>query len=181
MVAWLETLGREVARGADMLDDGEVGLAANGRLEAHDIAHLQPERIGEGLHLVGLGACGLDLVGQGARLRHERIELGLLRGVRRLLQRALKRPDLLADLLLGRAQFIEPEAGRALGDISLDEAVDEGDVLAAASLGFAQGIGIGAKNRGVNHDRQPNRAPERSWIDPARRPRPDRNPHMSEP
>ena len=45
MVARLEALGGEVARRADLLEDGEVLLAADGGLEVDEVRHLQPELV----------------------------------------------------------------------------------------------------------------------------------------
>ena len=138
-----------------MLEDDEILLATDRGVEVHQVRQLQPESIGGLGLLIRRGLGGLGALGKISGLGHQGIELGLggcLRGiVRCLLQGTLERADLLADELLAIAQLIEVGLGRPLGDIGLNEAVDDRDVFATAALGLADPIGVGAQNLGIDH------------------------------
>ena len=68
VVARREALGREVAWRADLLEDGEVLLAADGGLEVDEVRHLQPELVDDVAGGVGRALGVLDLVGECLRL-----------------------------------------------------------------------------------------------------------------
>jgi hypothetical protein len=155
VIARLEAVGREISRGADMLEDDEILLATDRGVEVHQVRQLQPQSIGGLGLLIRCGFGSLGALGKISGLGHQGIELGLggcLRGIIGcLLQGALERADLLANELLAVAQLIEVGLSRPLGDIGLNEAVDYRDVFATAALGLADPIGVGAQNLGIDH------------------------------
>ena len=155
VVARLEALRREVARGAHFLQDGEVLLAADRRLEVDEVRDLQPQRIDLLAGLISRLLRSLDLLGQLLGLGHERVQLLLSRCaggvVRCLLEGALQRADLLAQHLLLVAQLVEGRLRLALGDVGRDEVVDEFHALPAATLGLADPVGVGSQDGGIDH------------------------------
>jgi hypothetical protein len=87
-------------------------------------------------------------------LRHETVELGLDPGalvVAGLLEPALQRPDLLAEVLLLVAQGTEGDLRRAPRLVGGDEAVDDGGVLASGALRRAHTVGVLAQELEIDH------------------------------
>lgn len=140
VVAGLEALGREVARGADLLQRDEVLLAADrgGRVDEVGQRAEQPVGLLLGLGLLGVG--GLDLGGQ---------VLGALQQGGLLL--ALGLGDLLAEALLLIAQFVEPTARGPAALVGCEECVDQVDVLATGALRGAHSVRVLTKQAKVNH------------------------------
>ena len=73
MIARLEAVGREISRGADMLEDDEILLATDRGVEVHQVGQLQPESIGGLGLLVGRGLGGLGALGKISGLGHQGI------------------------------------------------------------------------------------------------------------
>ncbi len=140
VVARLEALGGEVARGADVLEDDEVLLAADRGVGVEQVGQLpeQPLRLGVGLGLLGVG--GLHLGGEhGGALEQLRLLLALGLG------------DQLAQLLLLVAQLVEAGTGRPAALVGTEERVDKADVLSSGALRSAHTVGVLTKQAKVNH------------------------------
>ena len=151
MVLRLEALRREVARGADLLDDHVVVLAALRRLGLDDVRQLPH---GGGVFL-GRG------VGRGLELGDLLAELLGLGDQRGLLVRR-RGGDLLADLLLlgaGGLELLERGAAHLVGAQHL---VHQLNGLAALALGFAHHIGMFTDELDIKHGSQTSAA-SRHW------------------
>ena len=144
VVLGLEALGREVARGADLLQRDEVLLAADRGRRVDQVRQRADQALGRVLRLVLLGVGGLDLLGQG---------LGALEQSGLLL--ALGLGDLLAQALLLVAQLVETGAGGPAPFVGGEQGVDQVDVLATGALGGAHSVRVLTKQAKVNHGPQP--------------------------
>ena len=124
---------------ADVLEDHVVVLAAGGR-PGDDVAelHLQLVHGGLGLALFVFGV--LDAAGEGLGLFQQGGAL-LLGG----------RADLLAEALVLGAQRIGGGDGVAPARIGVEQLVDEGRVLAAGALRFADDVGVVAEEFQIDH------------------------------
>ncbi len=149
MVLGLEALGREVARGADGLQDGEVVLAADRHVLVDDVAELEQQGLCLSGRLVLLGVGGLHGAGQFGGLPQQ---VGLLV--------AGGLGDALAERLLFGAQLVESGAGRPAPLVGGEKRVDEADVLSTGTLRRAHTVGVLTEQTKVNHgDRLPGAAP----------------------
>ncbi|CAG7651095.1 hypothetical protein SBRY_50523 [Actinacidiphila bryophytorum] len=140
VVAGGEALGGEVARGAVLLQDDEVLLAADRGVGVDDVAQFEQQPLGLFRRLVLLGVGGLD---RGGQLAGPAQQLGLLV--------ALRLGDQLAERLLLGAQLVEAGAGRPAPFVGGEQGVDERDVLSTGALGRAHTVGVLTKQAKVDH------------------------------
>ncbi len=154
MVADLDALGGEVAAYADLLDDGEVVLAADRCRGVDEVGELGDERLRLGVGGVARGLGRLDPLGEAGRLGHEGVELGLdgrLLVVAGLLQPALQRTDALAELLLLVAQRAVGHLGGATRLVGGHQPVDDRLVLATGALRRTNSVRVLAHNLEIDH------------------------------
>ena len=156
VVADRESLGCEVTAYADLLDDDEVVLAADGRCRIDEVGQLAEQALGQRVRRVARILGRLHARCEVGRLGHDGVELGLDRRalvVARLLETPLERTDRLAELLLLVAQCAEGDLGAAPLLVGCDEAVDDRLVLTSGALRGAHTVGVVAQELEIDHGR----------------------------
>ena len=140
VVTRLEAVSGEVAGGADLLDDHVVVFAAGGHAVDDEVLDAADQfLVFGGLRLGGY----LRLVDAGGKLLRLCDECGLF------FLGCLG--DLLAEgVLLGAQGLVFADECAACG-VGFEDAVDVGFVLAACSLGGAEGVGVFAEEVNINH------------------------------